>query len=106
QHEVNCQPMQPGREGRFTPESVNFADQVQEDLLSKIFCFGRVSYHAQAYRIHTSAMRPVELLKHRQVAVAGSLDDFRFAELFSGDGRDWRRSLLRDAFRAGTRIRV
>jgi len=57
QHEVNRQSVQPSREGRFAAEGVKFAEQKQKGLLSQIFRVGCVSYHAQAYRIHTPACR-------------------------------------------------
>jgi hypothetical protein len=85
---------------------VNFAQQEQKNFLSQIFCLGRVPYHAQAYLIHTSAMQTIEVFKRYPIAVPGLLDGIRFRELIAGDGRDWRRSLLRDAFRAGTGIRI
>jgi hypothetical protein len=85
---------------------MNFAQQEQKGFLSQIFCFGRVSYHAQAYRIHASAMQPVEVFEHRPITVLGSLNDLPFAQLIAGARKDWRRSLLRDAFLAGTRIPI
>jgi hypothetical protein len=66
---------------------VNFAEQEQEGFLSQILCFRRISYHAETYRINAPAMQPVEVFKHTPIAVAGSLDGFRFAQLIAGDRR-------------------
>jgi hypothetical protein len=85
---------------------MNFSEQEQKGLLSQIFCFGGVSYHAQAHRIHTSAMQPVEVFKHLPIAVASSLDGLGFTQLLAGARKGWQRSLLRDAFLAGTRIPI
>jgi len=67
--------VQPSKKG------VNFAEQKQKGFLSQFFRFGRVSYHAQAYRIHTPAMQSIEEFKHGPIAVAGSLDSLRFSQL-------------------------
>jgi hypothetical protein len=70
--------VQPCREGRFAAEGVSFAEQKQKGFLSQIFRFGRVSYYAQAYRIHTPAMQSIEEFQDGPTAVAGSLDSLRF----------------------------
>src|SRR6266550_4797182 len=87
QYDVNRQSVQPSREGRFATKRVNFAEQEQEGFLSQILCFRRIAYHAETYRIHASAMQSVEVFKHTTIAVAGSLDGFRFAQLIAGDSR-------------------
>src|SRR5580692_8186573 len=97
QHDVDRQSVQPRRKDRFAAEGVNLAQQKQKGFLSEVFRFGRVSYHAQAYGIHTSAMQPVEEFKHGAIAVAGSADGLRFSQRIVGDWRDCRRSPLWDA---------
>src|SRR6266480_171970 len=104
--DVNRQSVQPSREGRFATKRVNFAKQEQEGFLSQILCFSRISYHAQTYRIYTSAMRTIEVFKRRRIALARSLDRSCFAQLIAANSGDWRRILLQDAIRAGTRIPV
>jgi hypothetical protein len=51
-------------------------------------------------------MQPVEVFKHLPIAVAGSLDGLGFTQLLAGARKGWQRSLLRDAFLAGTRIPI
>jgi hypothetical protein len=69
--------------------------------LSQVFGFGRVSYHAQAYGIHASAIQAIEAFKRGSIALAGSPNGLRFTQFTASDRKDWRRSLLRDAFRVG-----
>src|SRR6202007_2419593 len=106
QHEVNRQPVQPRREGRFASKSVNFSEQKQKCFLRQVFRFGRISYHAQAYRIHASAMQAIEAFKRGTIAVARLLDSLRFGQSTAGSREDWQRSLLGDGFHAGMRIPV
>ncbi len=41
-------------------------------------------------------MQPVEIFKHRPIAVPGSPDGFRFAQLIAGESKNWRRSLFQE----------
>jgi len=40
QDDVDSQPVQPCREGRFPAERVDFAKDLQEDILGQVFGFG------------------------------------------------------------------
>src|SRR6267154_1193293 len=96
--DVDRQSLQPSREVRFAAKRVNFAEQQQESLLRQIFWFGRVCYHAQAYRVHASAMQAIEVFKRSSIAFARSLNDLHFAPPIASYRRDMWRSHFRHAF--------
>src|SRR5260370_7493098 len=41
-------------------------------------------------------MQPVDIFKHRPIAVPGSPDGLRFAQLIAGESKNWRRSLFQE----------
>jgi len=107
QHEVDRQPVQPGGEGRFAAKGVDFAEQEQKGFLSEVFCADHIPNHPQAYCIYAWAMQPVQIFKHRLVAILRSLDGLSFAWGFASNGlptsRKTRRDILGDSLRVTSR---
>src|ERR1700676_1305292 len=56
EHDVGGETVQPGGEGRFAAERVNFAEQLEKGFLSQIFCFHGVSGHAQTQCVNAAAV--------------------------------------------------
>ena len=78
--------MQPGREGRFTPESCDLPEELEESLLCEVLRFGSPPNHTQAQGIDAAIVHPVEMLEGRFVTLLSSPNRFRFSE-HAGIGR-------------------
>ncbi len=45
EHLIDCQPVEPGSKGRFTPKTSNLSKELYEDLLSEIFSLRDIPRH-------------------------------------------------------------
>jgi hypothetical protein len=50
--QIGCHAVKPGREGGLSPESLQFPEDLQKKVLSKIFGVGGVSQHSVGEVVH------------------------------------------------------
>ena len=62
--------MQPGGKSRLATKASNFSKELDENLLSEVFCLRDVAGHSQTERINPAIMSLVKLLKSDHVALS------------------------------------
>src|ERR1700676_5374917 len=72
ENDVGGETVQPGGEGRFAAERVNFAEQLEKGFLSQIFCFHWVAGHTQTQSVNAAAVQLVDGFKRSGVTELGA----------------------------------
>src|SRR5690348_16317786 len=86
EHHVHREPVQPSREGAFTAEGADLAEQLQEGLLGQILSLGGVAGHAQAQRVNAAFVQVVEELEGLGFALLGAPDSLSLGPRFGRNG--------------------
>src|SRR5258705_13914418 len=61
--------MKPGSKSRLTSKTTNLSKELNENLLSEVFCFRNISGHTQAETIHAAIMTLVQILESAHIAL-------------------------------------
>ena len=82
-HEDNIdrQPIQPGRQGRISPEGREAKEALQEGLLGAIFRFGLLARDAKAKRIHSALVGFIEPCERLLVSQLRQPHELLFGEV-------------------------
>ena len=80
--------MEPGREGGFAAERVNFAEELEEGFLCEVLGFEGIAEHAEAEAVDAARVLAIERFESGGVAALG-------AENCGVELRGWHRWLRR-----------
>jgi hypothetical protein len=72
--------MQPGGKGRFSAKCFDLPEQLQEDVLGKIFRVGSVCHHAQAQGVNLAAVHAIDSFKGGGIALLRQVHDIRVSQ--------------------------
>src|ERR1700731_3403545 len=81
EHEVDCEAMEPSREGRLAAEAADLAEEVEEGLLGHVFSLRDITQHAEAEGVNTTLVEGIKLGKCVSISIFCGFDRF----CFSGD---------------------
>ena len=79
ENDIDRQPVQPRRKGRVAAEGGDFAVQLQEGFLHKVFSFGHIAHHAQAEGVNASFVQGIKQGESLMVSGLGSSQGVKLA---------------------------
>lgn len=66
--------MEPGGEGGFAAEGVNFTEELKEGFLSEVFSLERIADHAKTETVNAAGVLAIELFECSGVTVLSAAD--------------------------------